>query len=284
VVTWNVRGSIVRCLPDPTLQGLIGSADVLVFTETWEEPEGSHPAIKGYVVHTACRPAAKDRGGVSVYVKQGLHSERLHHQVDPEVAWVSIPPLLLGACYVRPQNSRRGGAGRRRAEGTMGVGGDNPFNEVASALNDIAEHTYTLLVGDFNARCGLLDDTQVKVDVTTSTPESGPVVSLFPKRLYEDVSVNPWGKYLVAFCQTHDMVILNGRVPGDSVARATYHCTSVTPAAGQDAPTGVIDLAVCSHNLFQCVRSLRVADPTPLTDHSIVVTELELPRGDVFKK
>jgi hypothetical protein len=30
--------------------------------------------------------------------------------------------------------------------------------------------------------------------------------------------------------------------------------------------------------------SERVADPTPLPDHNIVVTEIELPRGEVFRK
>ena len=136
-------------------------------------------------------------------------------------------------------------------------------------------------MGDFNARCGLLDDTHVMVDVTTPTSESDPAMSIFPKWIFKD---EPVGKYLVAFCQMHEMVILNGRLPGDGVARATYHCTSIKPSPGQAVPTGVIDLAVCSHNLFQCVRNLRVADPTPMTDHSLVLTELELPRGDVFRK
>ena len=62
-----------------------------------------------------------------------------------------------------------------------------------------------------------------------------------------------------------DLRILNGRVSGDSLGRATFH---------GKAGISVVDYAICDQTLFSHILNFIVKEPTYLSDHSPLVTWL----------
>ena len=56
---------------------------------------------------------------------------------------------------------------------------------------------------------------------------------------------------------------LNGRVRGDSLGRATFHGTN---------GTSVIDYAICDQDLFSTITNFMVEKPSPVSDHSPILT------------
>ena len=82
-----------------------------------------------------------------------------------------------------------------------------------------------------------------------------------------DNELNNHGKRLLEICKSADLRILNGRVSGDSLGRTTFH-----------GKTGVsvVDYVICDQNLFSHFKSFIVKKPTYLSDHSPLVTWLNI--------
>ena len=82
-----------------------------------------------------------------------------------------------------------------------------------------------------------------------------------------DNELNNHGKRLLEICKSADLRILNGRVSGDSLGRATFH-----------GKTGVsvVDYVICDQNLFSHFKSFVFKMPTYLSDHSPLVTWLSI--------
>ena len=75
------------------------------------------------------------------------------------------------------------------------------------------------------------------------------------------------GKRLLELCRSADLRILNGRVSGDSLGKATFH--------GRNG-TSVVDYSICDQDLFQHVANFIVKEPSCLSDHSPIVTWLNI--------
>ena len=254
---------------DPILQRRIQEADILVFTETHQ---GAIHDIPGFTAHAAHRPEGSRGGGVVIYVRKELKMQLLRRQAFPEVCWIAIPPLLIGACYVKPYNCHD----------------SDPFEDLALQLHSLKTKNpnlkYTLLVGDFNARCGLLLDALETQEGDETLDESGPALGYFPPRVFQDHSTRPWGPQCVAFCRAQGLVIANGRAPGDIGGKATFHCRTHTPCPGAEPTTGVLDLSIVSRELFPFIRNLKVEEPTVLSDHSLVTLWVDLPPQEAMEK
>ena len=207
-----------------------------------------------------------------IYVRKELKMQLLRRQAFPEVCWIAIPPLLIGACYVKPYNCHD----------------SDPFEDLALQLHSLKTKNpnlkYTLLVGDFNARCGLLLDALETQEGDETLEESGPALGYFPPRVFQDHSTRPWGPQCVAFCRAQGLVIANGRAPGDIGGKATFHCRTHTPCPGAEPTTGVLDLSIVSRELFPFIRNLKVEEPTVLSDHSLVTLWMDLPPQEAMEK
>ena len=76
----NVHGGVAEKLGDLSIVNMLSSADVMVLTETWlSEHSANRTSLPGYVVHHCCgvkrKPRGRTPGGVSVFVKSGLHTK-----------------------------------------------------------------------------------------------------------------------------------------------------------------------------------------------------------------
>ena len=122
-------------------------------------------------------------------------------------------------------------------------------------------------MGDFNSRTGKYSDS-ICQEGSNVIPNDRSELSLNPtQRNSFDNEVNNHGKRLLEICKSADLRILNGRVSGDSLGRATFH--------GRNG-ISVIDYALCDQDLFLNVSNFIVKQPNPLSDHSPIVTWLNI--------
>ena len=71
------------------------------------------------------------------------------------------------------------------------------------------------------------------------------------------------GKRLLEICRNADLRILNARVSGDSLERATFY---------GKAGISVVDFVMCDQTLFSYILNFIVKEPRYLSDHSPLMT------------
>ena len=82
-----------------------------------------------------------------------------------------------------------------------------------------------------------------------------------------DNILNNHGKLLLQICKNCDLLILNGRKKGDSLGNVTFH--------GRNG-VSTVDYIVCNQVLFQNIEFFIVKPPTSISDHSQIVTWLNV--------
>jgi hypothetical protein len=82
-----------------------------------------------------------------------------------------------------------------------------------------------------------------------------------------DNTINDHGKILIEICKRCNLQILNRRTKGDSLGKPTFHCKNGTSA---------IDYAICNTTLMQNIKFLIVKPPNYLSDHSQIITWLNI--------
>ena len=220
-------------------------------------------------------------GGVSVFVRDSLRDrvQELARTDEPggcESLWLRVHhalpggrSLLVGACYCAPLTS----SVYNRADGSGASSGELPdlvFGALSGQLDLLREDDdEVLLLGDFNAHVGQLDERGDSVRTSVDAP--APLRQL---RSSSDAKVDAFGRALAGLCQAHDLSIINGRAVGDSPAA----CTCFNTRQG----SSVIDLYIASVALFTHVRRLEVKPShkwgasNVLSDHLPVALELGL--------
>jgi hypothetical protein len=82
-----------------------------------------------------------------------------------------------------------------------------------------------------------------------------------------DTNINNHGKQLIDICKNTDMKILNGRTNGDSLGRPIFH--------GKNG-TSTVDYIICNQDLIPKAKNQVVKSPSYLSDHSQVITWVNL--------
>ena len=122
-------------------------------------------------------------------------------------------------------------------------------------------------MGDFNSRKGKYSDS-ICHDGNNIITNDQSEFSLRPtQRNSFDNELNNHVKRLLSVCKSADLRILNVRVSGDSLRRATFH--------GRNG-ISVIDYAMCDQDLFLNISNFIVKQPSPLLDHSPIITWLNI--------
>ena len=127
-------------------------------------------------------------------------------------------------------------------------------------------HKYVFLLGDFNARTAELSDLTITDDDILQqlgvdseivyTSDNLDLLKRFDidvKRVSKDRTVNAFGRTLLEFCRTNDMVILNGRAFGDKRIGATT-CKDKS----------VVDYVMCTSSCISFLSSFEVKEFCPL--------------------
>ncbi|XP_006822537.1 uncharacterized protein LOC102802199, partial [Saccoglossus kowalevskii] len=119
-----------------------------------------------------------------------------------------------------------------------------------------------LLVGDFNARIGSLDD---RIDDSKNMHLPLPSYYINDNLgnrntmvVNSSCCINKFGKKIIQLCIDCNLIILNGRTIGDSTGKYTCH----TPQG-----SSTIDYGITSKNLCDSLQYFKVADLSHLSDH-----------------
>ena len=127
--------------------------------------------------------------------------------------------------------------------------------------NDIeiyfSQGSILLVMGDLNSRTAKYSDSvcQERNNMITNAQSEFAICSTLRNSF--DNELNNHGKRLLELSRSADLRILNGRVSGEN-------------------GTSVVDYSICDQHLFQHVANFIVKEPSCLSDHSPVVTWLNI--------
>ena len=254
---WNVCGTLrdicapFRWDPEAGNAAVFQGAEVVVLTETGYEGRLHGAHVEGWArakgwrkVVCSGRPYDPKHGGVAVFVRKGgsrpgewrvgeVRACLVKDSPELGLAWVRLrvgngPWLYLGCCYLPPKGSnyytREGGRGGQ-------LSADKHWWALGEGIREYRQLGEVLLVGDLNCRLG------------SHQGDGGYGEAAVGHRSSKDSS---WdadrGGKLVATCEEHGLVVLNGRLPGDGPGMYTF-----TARGGQGS--SVIDYAIASKGL-----------------------------------
>ena len=211
-------------------------------------------------VYRENRSVAPVSGGIICYAKRALAENIRVVKANPEHGrvWLEVKgsnehsQKLVHCCfvYLPPPRSTYYASGQGR-------GVDEHWNTIHQEVALFQEQGHIVLAGDFNARCGRLNEWDL---LDNFEMRGSDVVDFAQPRHSRDHVVNGTGKKLINLCQQRGLMLLNGRVLQDRGGSITYR------QLGQHQPPkqSVIDYAIVSQGLLCDVRRRSVNPSTQL--------------------
>lgn len=261
VCTLNVCGLSSKCHV-PEFINFVSSFDILGFQES-KTDDTDAIYFPGYQVFYNNRDALARRksGGIVLLVKNKIAQ---YVKVDSSrqsklVLWFSVSHQILnlvkdvdfGVVYIPPHGSK--------------YANDDPYMELQrELLRYCPSSDQIVLFGDFNSRVGEKDDVcltdeHLRHEFGLVGNDSCNLANCFIqnnislKRFTSDKTTNCYGNQMIEFCQSTDILILNGRI-GDNVHDSTFTC--------KDKST--IDYFLSTPQVLGMFSNLQVMDFNPL--------------------
>ena len=232
-VNLNVYGSLEEKLKNCDFKNLINNHDFISLSECWINKKSSIN-LEGYEKIVKCRKrlkkARRDSGGIAVYYRKNLSSG------VKEINWDFEDGVIFKLCkdffnlqndiyvlipYMRPVNSSRCNVDT----------GIDIFDILSNKLAELTDLGDIILMGDFNARTGTLPDYAEFEDKDDHHSNYNiPVIPFTNNKIFKDdivaagltlqrkntdKSTNEYGTKLLNLCKMANILILNGRSPGD---------------------------------------------------------------------
>ena len=261
---WNINGynsKFLGCkLRDAEFLEIIGGCDIIGLGELQCEEEID---IEGYVckkqkIREKTTKGPKISGGIGVFVKRHLsHLVEVAHNENKDSIWVILKPALtqksqdvyLGTYYVSPDS-----------RGNKNV---DFFKTLNDEINTFSRKGLVLLQGDLNARTSSDVD---YVEFDELDPILGQDYESQGNRNSQDKRKNPRGEELLDLYKGTDLLIANGRKPGDLFGKYTCHNWN---------GSSVVDYMIASKCFLENIIRFSVGSYVPwLSDHCLVKTDL----------
>ena len=238
-----------------SIKANLSKFDVICLQETWAKDDSL--TFEGYTVYSTIRSSKSKRGqgGVSVLIKN-KHSNLVTHinSSSPNIIWCRLHKSLLGlesgiylaTVYSPPLQSQK-------------KAGKDVISIVDKEIQKYSAQGKIILLGDFNARTGKLND-------FIENDTHGPVLpndiyhldEHCPKRNNADYTVNKVGGEILRPCIGNTLRILNGRLTGDLDGKLTSY---------QRTGAGTVDYGIASEELLKSILGFQVQTLTPYSDH-----------------
>lgn len=203
--------------------------DLIFLTET-KLDDLDEININGFdIIYKNRKGAKRASGGIAVLINNqneiSNHFE-IFNKDDSDIIWLKIKESYVGKelafclTYVPPENSRYTDVSifDRIEESVTDYLGQNEDNEVC-------------VLGDFNARTGLLSDLPENIVDTVDTDD---MASMYfsvqprePRRKSQDETINNYGNRLIQMCLSQGLYIANGRCGPDMEGKTTCKNTSL---------------------------------------------------------
>lgn len=258
--------------------GPLGAPDVAVFTETWLMVGAAPaPVVPGYIMYECRRQrttrgtAGRPHGGIAVYLKNDHPAFagarcRPHPSEGLLVVELQAVKLALFACYFSPEGASQYNRGQLHADPVVLM----QHRVMAYQVKGLP----AVIVGDLNARIGSLsENTGEFVDGMDGGMSVSVAAGVPLQRRSADTTVNQFGKELLDVLPACQMVVLNGRAPGDEHGAST--CSAMCAAARLSG--SVVDIMCVSGALYPYVASFKVLSGYQRSQHSPILLECGLP-------
>lgn len=232
-MTWNVRGGLQYIILSRKILGRLQHADIIAFTHTGIADSKQLPDIPGFrLVVGSARTYDAVNGGVAMYAKTRIEATMVCDQPEYGMAWLRMQwggyKLHAGVCYMPP-----GGSSYYDTNEDMDL--DSHFEQLHQQIVRYKAHGDILIMGDLNARTGSLDDrgtafdvqdwTELQaagIDIPADVIQAASETTNIAQRCSRDRQTNKIGKRIIQMCKDHGLIILNGRLPGDTVGQCTF--------------------------------------------------------------
>ena len=262
--SFNIQGSLQKKTTYNDFKDFINNTDITVIQESWLQ-KGDKLKFKDYLFFKANRKKSKKAkrgsGGVLIFYKEQYAKGicRKKSSDEKHVIWIKCrkqffglhEDLYIAGCYFPPQKSGR------KSEDIEDV---SVFGKLEKDINRYSSLGKLLILGDFNARISNKVETLYEnniFDQGQGTPPKEDKIRI-PSRISQDIKTNPYGNKLIQLCSNSNLLILNGRKLGDTHGSYTSH---------QPNGSSVVDLSMCSHDLYADISHFKVLEPTWLSDH-----------------
>ena len=263
-LSWNINDSRTSSegskAGDSDFTSVLTNHDIFCLQETKD-----CFTIPNYSCFNSNRPDSRS-GGVCIGIKKSLAKgvAQFKTRGSHDIIGVTLKAkffnlsqdLVILNVYNSPNNSSY--TVRKQLQG------DSEFVPTLDALEDILlsipPNRSVLLVGDFNARSGNLEDTHQQSlypgcsDLVWDTEYP----SNLPNRSNKDGSTNANGRTLLQLAKSANLIILNGRTVGDIFGDFT--CYKYNGAS-------VVDYMCASSDLYDYVKFMKVMEFTIFSDH-----------------
>ena len=274
IAAWNING-LSNKLDDEYFCKYVCKYDCIILTETWLGKELEPHCIADYIPFSKTRQKAvnakRNSGGISVLLKPNIRKGVKYIDTNNDYCiWMKFDRTYFGldkdiflcACYIPPEGSNIYKQNQAKV---------NPFNIIEDEIMKYKQKGNVLLMGDLNARSGVLDDfvdkdndDRLEIYSKCSHYQHDTALS---KRTNSDVKHNVFGKNLINMCKILQMRILNGRTIGDIKGNITYMHPSGCSA---------IDYAVADQDLMSQVVCFKVNEICYLSDHALISAYIKI--------
>ena len=154
-------------------------------------------------------------------------------------------PLFIGASYIPPEYSVR--------KNCIKV---DYYKELTNSLANYTQKGNVIIAGDLNSRTGNYGSHEIEIP---GYEPFGDNKATIENRLSCDFKVNNYGKKLNMMCKEFDLVIANGRTPGDRIGNFTCHTSR---------GDSVVDYFISDNEFFNRLKQLVIHEPTFGSVHS----------------
>ncbi len=258
ISSWNIHG-IKEKLDNDLFLKRMNIFDINIVLETWH---GVHEniSIKGYNSLSKARPKNKKAwrcsGGICIFYKNTLSNsiEEINCKHNsPNVLWFKLNKIFYNlkvdlyvcAAYIPPEGSPYF---------------KDDFSVIQSNVNELRNLGNIMLLGDFNAKIGNLNDYVIQDDnVHVNSLIFNDYVSDDDNvRNSQLETINNYGTQLIDLCFSSKLRILNGRFIGDLLG---------TPTCFQYNGCSTIDYIISSCELLTDIQHMCVYPLSVLSDH-----------------
>jgi len=255
--SWNIQGGLRRKCQDEDFVSHLADFDFICLQETWLKP-GENFRIDSFSFYRSDRSAKKssrrNSGGVVIMFRnkfsKGVTKLSIGH---PDILWCKLDrnffglerDLYVGCAYFSPENSS-----------SIKMENNLVFETLQEDISKFSNQGDVLLLGDLNARTASLQESFIHDDCLSH--EFLDVREDIQARSSCDKGVNRYGNQLLDLCSAANLVILNGRVPGDLSGKLTCHKYN---------GSSLVDYYIVNSEFLSKIQYLKVNDLSVFSDH-----------------
>ena len=244
--------------------------DIEILSETWGQCDHfseleNYNFIRNEAQKDASIKRGRSSGGIIIYYKKYLEKLIKNIKQTKHYIWIDLNKELfynfnnnLKICviYNPPMNSK--------------YYNSHLIEDIEADILDFCnDESAFLLIGDMNARTGIIDDYCTLDEKNITNLNNVDVNENHPKtrRNNCDIQINQEGLKVIQLCKSFDLMILNGRINGDFWGNFTHF--------NKNKGASAVDLGIVSCKLFNNITSFRIMPQLDISDHCKIITQLD---------